>query len=479
MELQQDKNKKIIMLLLLGLGLVAGLLVLKYSLDSRSRAELLACVGQTSVTCKVSPNGDTNLNDFTYDVQVIDKSTGLNVVPDGGSLSDSEGSNNPDGSKSFALTFNAGAGEYVCHVIAKPKQGAFCEGVDPVKESGMKVCKPLDSGADQPTPTVPSSAGGGGTGGNGDSGTCPYCFCIDENNTIDVIANANKPIQFRYNPNEVAPSVACYSDSECRVKIIREDGKTEEFLCKDKPIIVGEAGTTSACITYEIQKKFLAKDGSLIRQCISKIDGQGCEQNLCCPSSESVCRDQRVIDANSGTCPESCRIESIQPANASLCGSRCSSGDITSLVPGEDAVFQLDKNTTYTRRLLKLGKFDRDSSSNVSLVTDEQRVTKKYENGGLYEVTLQCSNGLNDPNPIFCKRMVPVTCNDCDAPTPTGPTPTNTTTSETPTPTPGKCELPVPTLTLKCKNCTSPTPKQPCDPVTGIGCNDPTNPPTN
>ena len=153
MEIKENSTIKVIALFaIVGIGVIAGLLALKYSFDTRSRATELACIGNTNITCLIKPQGNTNLDDYTFEVQVIDKSNGINILK--GTPSQTEGTTTADGGRNFPISFQAGSGDYLCRVTAKLKKGSYCPGVDPVKESTTQVCKPGTGIVNKPSPTL-------------------------------------------------------------------------------------------------------------------------------------------------------------------------------------------------------------------------------------------------------------------------------------------------------------------------------------
>lgn len=142
-----------------GIGLIAGLLLLKNSLDSRSRATDLICREQTSITCVINPQNGMNLDDYVFDVQVVDESVGVNTSV--GSISSANGTPTDNGGREFQFTFNAGAGDYVCKATAKLKAGTFCpdQESEASKISSVRVCRPSTDNrptpTDRPTPNTP------------------------------------------------------------------------------------------------------------------------------------------------------------------------------------------------------------------------------------------------------------------------------------------------------------------------------------
>ncbi|OGK15946.1 hypothetical protein A2690_00640 [Candidatus Roizmanbacteria bacterium RIFCSPHIGHO2_01_FULL_39_12b] len=185
MDLNQNMLKKIVILSVIGAGAVAGLLLLKYSLDSRSQATQIACRGKTTVTCVIRPQRNTNLDDYLFDVQVIETSTGLNVTT--GSINSTEGTPTADGSRNVPISFEAGAGDYICRVTARPKLGQYCPDQESAAtiQSGTKVCRPPNDERPTPTPKIPTDEptetppGDGGLTKTPPSPTPGGCFIIN------------------------------------------------------------------------------------------------------------------------------------------------------------------------------------------------------------------------------------------------------------------------------------------------------------
>lgn len=470
MELRQDRNKKLAILALLGFGIVAGLMALKYGLDNRSRAELLACVGQTSVTCIVKPNGDTNLDDFTYDVKVENQTSGLNIVPSDQKMVNPEGTNNSDGSKSFNITFEAGAGNYVCRVTATPRDGSYCEGVDASKTSLPKSCQPPTNN-DGPIPTIPTDAGGGGTGDGGGVGNETKCLSCEENGKLGIFTTFEGGTGSGGNPQTdgvtrkyvywtapANPQNSCQPDKKfCDQVLVYSDdspdnpvhtfacvyctepglGVTDptKLICQDNdgksvtpPFYTQHQAKNTGQRDYVV--KFKDKTGKIWDSSMDKFCGY--EDSYGCPSG-----DQRL----------SCELQKppTQPACEPGCDFSIDQGSVDSCnIPNKRINFKIASNVPNGDELTV--NFNDDDNTNDLTIVDRNTVFKTYDDSGAYDVKLTC-RGDNYTN--TCVKRLVIGCKP-DSGDPTPPP------SETPTPM--SCELPQPTLIMpKCKNC-APTP---------------------
>lgn len=93
---------------------------------------------------------------------------------------------------------------------------------------------------------------------------------------------------------------------------------------------------------------------------------------------------------------------------------------------------------------------------NISAGSTSGTVTHNFKNSGYYDVVAECNYGTQY---YYCAQRITRMCVETE----------------------NKCpQIAPPRLDFgECKDCALTPTKSPCDPVTGIGCNEPTNPPTN